>query len=447
MKKFLLLLAAGSLWLFLAAIPALADGGPHDLVKNSGFGTGSTLTSDSCAGCHRAHTAKGFNLIAASTQEELCLSCHGAAGTGATTNVENGVQYALATGGTTVRGAELGALRGGGFVTARINSSDPYRVPYLRSATAVSFHTKVSVLASGAPVTSAHIKLANAPAGVVSKGIVWGSGAVNSGAGVSNLTLECSSCHNPHGNGSYRILLPIPGDGSGPFAESTTTTVVTDAAVPASTDVRNYTVIQTKGGTGTLLASQVITQAFTAAQGDYFRRSVPFDPQGSYLNPQDKYTALDAPNGHAEAYGYTGTPTDGLPKEISFNYQITQWCSSCHTRYLTPYDTSLPQQVPTADSIYKYRHGDARTACTVCHVAHGTNALMTGTNSSAYPYPNDTIDPTTGANLFTSTGDSSRLLKIDNRGTCQACHDPTGTVVAANPPSNASGTLPTLYVP
>ena len=25
---------------------------------------------------------------------------------------------------------------------------------------------------------------------------------------------------------------------------------------------------------------------------------------------------------------------------------------------------------------------------------------------------------------------NSRLLKVDNRGTCQLCHDPTGTIVA-----------------
>ena len=52
-------------------------------------------------------------------------------------------------------------------------------------------------------------------------------------------------------------------------------------------------------------------------------------------------------------------------------------------------------------------------------MAHGSNAAMNGTNTSNFPYP----DGTTKTN-------SSRLLKVDNRGTCQLCHEPTGTVVA-----------------
>jgi cytochrome c553 len=37
----------------------------------------------------------------------------------------------------------------------------------------------------------------------------WGDRAPNSGAGDA-VTLECGSCHDPHGNGNYRILRPIP---------------------------------------------------------------------------------------------------------------------------------------------------------------------------------------------------------------------------------------------
>jgi hypothetical protein len=41
---------------------------------------------------------------------------------------------------------------------------------------------------------------------------------------------------------------------------------------------------------------------------------------------------------------------------------------------------------------------------------------MSGVYSSNEAMPDDSV----------AVGDS-RLLKIDNRGTCQACHDPTGT--------------------
>ena len=45
---------------------------------------------------------------------------------------------------------------------------------------------------------------------------------------------------------------------------------------------------------------------------------------------------------------------------------------------------------------------------------------MPGVYSANMTYPGGAAAP---------VGDS-RLLKIDNRGTCQACHDPTGTIVA-----------------
>lgn len=55
---------------------------------------------------------------------------------------------------------------------------------------------------------------------------------------------------------------------------------------------------------------------------------------------------------------------------------------------------------------------------------------MDGPSSSTFAYPAEPGDTPL-------TGSSSRLLKIDNRGTCQACHDPTHTVpftgVRSNP--------------
>jgi len=122
-RRLALLLAGGALWLFLAALPTLADGGPHAMAQNSGS---STLTADGCAACHRAHTAKGLYLLndasASVSINDYCVTCHGAGGTGARTDVMTGVQYAVGT--SQVRGApQIGALRGGGFQSARIASN------------------------------------------------------------------------------------------------------------------------------------------------------------------------------------------------------------------------------------------------------------------------------------------------------------------------------------
>jgi predicted CXXCH cytochrome family protein len=530
-RRWTILLAGAALWLFLAAAPALADGGPHVAAANSGV---STLTADSCAGCHRAHTAQGPLLINSPTEEALCLTCHGAAGTGATADVMTGVQYAVGT-GATVRGAtQLGALRGGGFDQARIDAGVMTRYSYMRTATAVSQRPKVGV-GVAEDVTSAHIALTeNGLAGVLG-GKTWGNGANGTGAGPAG-SLHCGSCHNVHGNGQYRILQKIPTTtgastawtvnilssaaaaaaaapplpailadnvytvvshalqvndqitiaghtGSTPSLNGTwfvktvsansfsiaataggatvditvggtggTVTriggvTVTDATLPTAGDARNYTVMETRGTEGTestylLYASQVATAAtagtfngfpgnYTATGGDYFSRNVPWNPELVVANACDQSvfpntgtctTAQSAPNG----------------RPSTFSGQITAWCASCHTRYFannnpvtdpaTLETGAAWENVRPGDSLFKYQH---RTVpgrdCLTCHVSHGSNAAMTGVYSGNFPYPDGVESP------------SSRLLKADNRGTCQACHDPTGTVTAGTRLGPATG--------
>ncbi len=391
-----LLFAGGAIWLLLAAVPVLADGGPHVSSINNGS---SGITADSCAGCHRTHTAQGPMLLAAESEEALCLTCHGTTGTGATTDVENGIQYTLATtrDGSVALSPVLGALRGGGFLEARIDSDNPTRILY----SPLSSLAKVPVQAAGEAVTSSHLDLA---AGVTATGIAWGNGALTTPNAGAALDISCGSCHNPHGNGNYRILNPIPtGDGIGPFVEPTTEVTVTDAALPSPGDTRNYTVIQVPGPGYLLLASQVVNEGYTATQGDYFHRRVPWNSTTG---------TSDAPNGLA-----------------TFNRQMTDWCVTCHSRYYSDDPT-----VPSGDAIYMYRHDTiSNRACTTCHVAHGSNAQMTGVYSATAPYP-DGSTPATA---------DSRLLKIDNRGTCQACHDPTGTV----PNGTLSGPTPNPLLP
>ena len=535
MKKLTLLLAAGSLWLFLAAVPVFADGGPHVSSANSGV---STLAADGCAGCHRAHTAQGEMLINAPSEEELCLTCHGAASTGATTDVMTGIQYAL--GPTGLRsGTQLGALRGGGFDQARMDAGNMTRLAYLRSATAVSQRPKVAVGAAE-NVTSAHISMtAN---GLTLPNVAWGNGAAGSGAGPA-AEVTCASCHNPHGNGQYRILNnvrenepinqawvvniraayaaavadpdgtgPIPamnadtiytvsshgllvGDavtiagsadaalngnwfvqglsgstgftisatkggalidittgGAGGTVSRTSGVPVTDATLAAANDTRNYTVMQVKGTEGTestylLYASQVVAAAgsgtfngiagtYTAGGGDYFARNVPWNPQIN--NAACVPTVFPAPAACATA----NSAPNGRPS--TFSAQITQWCASCHTRYFAndnPQNAAAPNGATGAswqyprpgDSLFNHQHRTvAGRDCLTCHVSHGSNAAMTGTFSASFPYPNGT------------TSASSRLLKVDNRGTCQACHDPTLTVAAGTllPTTGANTQVP-----
>jgi len=166
-------LAITALRLFFAKAPALADYGPHDATINSGS---AGLTADTCAACHRAHAAQGPNLIGAPSGVALCLTCHGSGRAGSTTNVSDGVQAGTSRG-----------LKGSGFVTALMD-------------------TAWDGNAVARPATSMHLFDGT------NVGTMWGNGAIGSGPGKTSVSLTCASCHNPHGNGSNRVLRPIPTD-------------------------------------------------------------------------------------------------------------------------------------------------------------------------------------------------------------------------------------------
>jgi cytochrome c553 len=347
-------------------------------------------------------------------------------------------------------------------VEARIDSSDAYRYTAALAAeaahpTVFGFYKKVGVLGTAEPVTSAH--LGTADNGLSMPGIAWGNGAFSAAANPGPaVTLACGTCHNPHGNGQYRILNPLPDPVTGaivavsPFA---TATLVTDAPLPPPGDARNYTVIQydTVDGDRLLLASELAARAAApataadydpATAGDYWHQVVPYNSGVS----DSANTNHDAPNG----------------QPLYYNGQINAWCAVCHSRYTQSTQLTQAAGVPvpgspeiagnvrtrvcvldaggactyptngqpmvtgTGDGIYDFRHTTSRNrACTTCHVAHGSNALMAGgAFSSTVPYPNGDPSP------------SSRLLKVDYRGTCQLCHDPTDTTLVGD----ETGTTP-----
>jgi predicted CXXCH cytochrome family protein len=147
---------------------ASANGGPH-----GNF----TLTTSGCGGCHRAHTAISPYLIKAENQYQLCTSCHGGL---VSTDVVHG-QF----------GSTGAPLNGGGFEQA-VRMSD--------------FISGTPAAGAVGPVTSSHT-VADLPVGGVpasGSGSPWGS--TTSGVATGPGTLECTSCHNPHGSTNYRIL-------------------------------------------------------------------------------------------------------------------------------------------------------------------------------------------------------------------------------------------------
>jgi predicted CXXCH cytochrome family protein len=311
MRRLVLVAAGCAVSLFVAAAPAAADNGPH--MKGAG------LTADTCAACHRAHTAKAPYLLKES-QEKLCFTCHGTSGTGSNEDVEDGVGYSGAG-----RTGTKGALRGGGFKYALIDSAHPSGNGYLG---------EIPVRGTSAPVTSSH--------SIDESGqTAWGNGEVNASPDYGKaISLSCGSCHDPHGNGNYRILRPIPTESGAAegvaIADASTKTYTTD----------NYWLVEDESAPG-------------------------------------------------------------------FIANISAWCATCHTRYLAGGGSG---HTNSGDAVFAYRHRTNQTSqgtptCIQCHAAHGSNASM-GTYSGSVSNPDGS-----------AAGGDSRLLRIDNRGVCQMCHN------------------------
>ena len=254
MRRLTLLLAGAALWLFLAAVPALADGGPHVASVNNGS---SSLTADSCAGCHRVHTAQGPMLLKTATEEELCLSCHGAASTGATTDVHDRHPVRVrpptapprpgppswapsAAAASTRRGS---AIRSATTVGTRRLWQGPGRVGNARGRDLGPHRRRLG--------------------GLTQPGIAWGNGANGSGAGPA-ATVSCGSCHNPHGNGQYRILNKIP---AATGVNAAWVIQVFDYGVVAPNAYRSVSSMGVLNGDLVAVAGNTLAGANTAAAG------------------------------------------------------------------------------------------------------------------------------------------------------------------------------------
>ena len=107
---------------------------------------------------------------------------------------------------------------------------------------------------------------------------------------------------------------------------------------------------------------------------------------------------------------------------------VAAWCTTCHTRYLAgsgSYATPLKSANGlVTDATFTYRHrsdasdrgGVNRPNCIQCHVSHGSNVAMVdssnGSNNATYVAPDGSAPAL-----------NSRLLRVDNRGTCEMCHN------------------------
>ncbi len=296
MKKGTIIIAVVALLALASFGIAFANAGPHG---------GYTATTDACAGCHRAHTAQGPNLLIEASTQALCLTCHGSSATGAQTNVSDGV-YETTAGNNTGN-----PLLGGGFTNYQ-----------------------------GSAVTSTHDISSTVTA-------AWGYGSATNRGTTADLAegLDCGSCHDPHGTDGYRLLVAGPTASTQDYdsaAKSYTSEQWGDAALSAFCASCHTTYHETAANVGSDSTAWTYGNTYT------HRIDMAYT-YGSNVNP--------------ETVGFGG------------------------------------YTLPLADGT----NADEVVVCTTCHLPHGTSAAMS-TDAAVGP-----------------TADSA-LLRLDNRGVCEVCH-------------------------
>ena len=237
----------------------------------------------------------------------------------------------------------------------------------------------------------------------------------------NQMTAWCSSCHSRY----YANQNPNPGNWDG------TSTFLDRTVASFSTTTLTLSTVNPAGGS-----------ALTSS--------------GFSLGDKVSTTGTDpiVTNGYIVYAPSTGTTTvkmgirisatlGGDP--ISFNSAVgglvQRVAPAVASNYFFPDQNSAGQM----DTIFKYQHSTkADRVCTTCHVAHGSNRVMVGTYTYNYTQPDGSQTskytvPDQSDGVGTVSSADSRLLKLDNRGTCASCHDPTGTWNTANPTGTYQG--------
>jgi predicted CXXCH cytochrome family protein len=394
---------------------ALADFGPHG---------GYASDTDSCAECHRAHTAtsnvtwtdnqggqKTALLISDSvSMTDFCYACHGDGAVGAATDVESG--YFEGANSTVTHSSDEATLNGGGF--ARIGG--------------------LAGTPNSKTVMSSHGVTGNGSLFALDAFVRWGD--ANNSVLTPMAAFTCTDCHDPHGSSNYRILKDVVNG-------------QTVGGYVGTTDTPNPWVISNEDG---------------YPQGGFKKRTAGMADIAAYV-----------PNYTSAQYA----------KNVASTKSTSAWCGACHTVYVQPdstynYQGKIAGPLGATSTLY-HRHlvdvalsvgtaaspedralitqlvddpglplemGKGQTAvgfsystpgaqiwddrgnvsCLTCHRAHGTQATMSGWAATSLgadglprTQPSSTL-PLADKQGVDPTFDSA-LLRYDNRGVCERCHN------------------------
>ncbi len=400
-----------SLALILAALLVLVL--PTAAFANFAIHGNYVQDDDACAGCHRAHTSissvtwtdAGDNThsallsVSSATMWQFCYACHDATGQGADTNVQQGLYEG------TLYGQQGGILNGGGFEsldTTVVTSTHIYQDPNGWGAYGGGYFGQGKTGATGN----------------------WSP--INNEGESNTIPMGCTTCHDPHGSSNYRILKAmVNGNYVGGYQPSANPQFPTPDGWVSSVETG-------WPATGFQLHTEYpdYKPSYTTplyAKGYNMAAGTTNDQKGMsgwcagchsmYLDQMQTFTNAAGVNYQSMASTYNAG--DGAGFTLRHRHPINVALSTFSGQSALVTDTALPLAHSLDESATHTPSGNVNNdmsdwiECLTCHRAHGTSAIMTGyaANPAAYDLP-----------VFPS-GTPSALLRLDNRGVCEACHN------------------------
>lgn len=307
--------------------------------------------TNSCANCHSTHNAaEGSYLMMKSTEYDLCMACHD---------------------GTMGFYDVINSNAGAGTFNASHEDSSMHNV-------------EADQVIGQAPGTFAT-------------------------AGETG-TLECSSCHNPHGSANDRLL---------------------NEEVLGNTYAWNVT-----GSKGSSHGPS-FTKSTTMALGETAINLV--------LKEDADYADINALTGTGLKITKSMGP-DGARDRMNYS----NFCAGCHDDYLAKRGASTPKPSATGYTHTTNSHKGGRN-CASCHYAHGTDitVMVDSSGRTAAELETAGVVPAGQGQAYmndVSANGSSAIKKFTNMSVCFSCHGGEGLGVAAEG-INTDGTPDTpLYM-
>lgn len=398
---------------------------------------GYAADTDACAGCHRAHTASSpvtwtntggdtrssLLISTAETVDEFCYTCHGSAGLGADTNVWDGLFQSRDgdLGSDETYNADMAPLNGGGFNPAMFPTQH-----YPGGATWMAW---------GA-----------GPDGL--DGIITTGGEA--------VEISCTVCHDMHGSSNYRLLKdfvagidPLTGD----RAPITVGGYLADGITPApwviSAEV-GYPVGGWAKGAARMTQYTTYYPDFTNPR---YAKAPNNDPtKGISGWCASCHTQMNTKGDSGNVVDLNGTANDGFIGLGGNDYLAEIYDHNdgfgLVERHRHPTNVAMSLFLggsPLQYGLVPLAHDPAEAApalpantssdwvdCLSCHVAHGSGKVMEGyanVADSTNPEPNTgTKVVSIDGSIVTTVGSvppdyGNALLRLDNRGVCQACHN------------------------